>query len=89
MEIEQFLYDLTESGEAIVAYTMSSSSGAKVQLCNLGASVLSFTLSDEGADIMSGRCVLGLKGLKGLDKSRFDELLWESWVETNRVIMER
>lgn len=88
MEIEQFLYDLTESGEAIVAYTMTSASGTKVQLCNLGASVLSFTLPEEGADIVSGRCVLGLRGVKGLDKSRFDERLWESWVEGNRVIME-
>ncbi len=87
MEIEQYLYDLTESGEAIVAYTMCSMSGTKVQLCNLGASVLSFTLED-GRDIASGRCILGEKGLNDDDsKERFDERLWESWVETNRVIM--
>ncbi|MFR9620796.1 MAG: hypothetical protein SNH63_06220 [Rikenellaceae bacterium] len=90
MEIEQFLYDLTEGGEAIVAYTMSGSSGAKVQLCNMGASVLSLTLAS-GRDIASGRCVMGLEGLLGLDPKGngepFDERLWESWVETNRVIM--
>ncbi len=90
MDIEQFLYDLTESGDAIVAYTMTSESGAKVQLCNLGASVLSFTLAEGGADIMSGRCVRGIEGVLecGVNaKEPFDERLWESWVEYNRVMM--
>lgn len=86
MEIEQYLYDLNDSGEAIVAYTMRSSSGASVQLCNLGASVLSYNIADgEGGfrDIASGRCVRSLED--GGD--RFDEKLWESRVEVNRVVM--
>lgn len=86
MEIEQYLYDLNDSGEAIVAYTMSSSSGGSVQLCNLGASVLSLTMPDgEGGlrDIAAGRCVKGLMN----NNERFDERLWESRVEVNRVVM--
>ncbi len=81
MEIEQYLYDLNDSGDAIVAYSMVSSSGAKVQLCNLGASILSFTIGED--DILSGCCVKGLIS----DKEPFEERLWESRVEVNRVIM--
>ncbi|MFI3258708.1 MAG: hypothetical protein R3Y16_01280 [Rikenellaceae bacterium] len=89
MEIEQHLYDLNDSGDAIVAYTMRSASGGFVQLCNLGASLLGYTLV--GADgvvheIASARSVLGLSGLTD-DRERFGERLWESRVEFNRVIM--
>ncbi len=86
MEIEQFLYDLNDSGDAIVAYKMISTSGASVLLCNLGASVLSLTLptrDGELRDVAAGRCTKGLIE----DRERFDERLWESRVEVNRVVM--
>ncbi len=82
MEIEQYLYDLNDSGDAIVAYSMISKSGAKVQLCNMGASVLSFTAAD-GGEILKGCCSKGLVE----DKESFEERLWESRVEVNRVVM--
>lgn len=84
MEIEQYLYYLNDSGDAIVAYTMRSASGASVQLCNMGAAVLALTI--DGREIASGRCVRGLQGVLA-ESDRFDERLWESRVEFNRVIM--
>ncbi len=89
MEIEQYLYDLNDSGDAIVAYTMRSNSGASVQICNLGASVLSLSLPDssgEMREVAAGSCVKGLAGLTD-DRERFSERLWESRVEINRVVM--
>lgn len=92
MEIEQYLYDLNASGEAIVAYTMRSESGASVQLCNLGASVLALSLPNaEGKfeDVASGVSVRGLRGMESdFDNGiKFADRLWESRVETNRVVM--
>ncbi len=92
MEIEQYLYDMNAAGEAIVAYTMCSKSGASVQLCNLGASVLALSLPDKDGkmeDVASGISVRGVKGLDGDFDSgiNFAERLWESRVETNRVVM--
>ncbi|MFI3303218.1 MAG: hypothetical protein SNF68_00295 [Rikenellaceae bacterium] len=89
MEIEQYLYDLNDSGDAIVAYTMRSNSGGSVQICNLGASLLALTLPDgsgELREVASGSCVKGLAGLLD-DRERFAERLWESRVEVNRVVM--
>ncbi len=92
MEIEQYLYDLNAKGEAIVAYTIRSKSGASVQLCNLGASVLALSLPDaEGKfeDVASGVSMRGLRALDGDYDSgiNFADRLWESRVETNRVVM--
>ncbi len=92
MEIEQFLYDLNDSGDAVVGYTMTSANGGAVQLCNLGASVLSYEVAGvaDGGNILEGCCVRGSKGLYGADVVggvKFDELLWEGRVETNRVVM--
>lgn len=92
MEIEQYLYDLNATGEAIVAYTMRSESGASVQLCNLGASVLALSLPNaEGKfeDVASGISVRGLRGMESdFDNGiKFADRLWESRVETNRVVM--
>ncbi|MFI3247803.1 MAG: hypothetical protein R3Y39_01570 [Rikenellaceae bacterium] len=92
MEIEQYLYDMNASGEAIVAYTMRSESGASVQLCNLGASVLALSLpNNEGRmeDVASGVSMRGVKALNGdFDGGiNFAERIWESHVETNRVVM--
>ncbi len=92
MEIEQYLYDMNASGEAIVAYTMCSQSGASVQLCNLGASVLALSLPDRDGkleDVASGVSMRGVRGLNSDFDSgiNFAERLWESRVETNRVVM--
>ncbi len=92
MEIEQYLYDLNASGEAIVAYTMRSKSGASVQLCNLGASVLALSLPDADGkfeDVAAGVSVRGVRGLDGdFDNGiKFSDRLWESRVEVNRVVM--
>ncbi|MFI3328519.1 MAG: hypothetical protein SNH79_06510 [Rikenellaceae bacterium] len=92
MEIEQFLYDLNDSGDAVVGYTMTSASGGVVQLCNLGASVLSYEVAGVGqGSLLEGRCVRSTDFGGGpadlIDGVRFDEMLWESRVETNRVVM--
>ncbi len=91
MEIEQYLYDLNDSGDAIVAYTLSSPSGGSVQICNMGASVLSLTLPNEDGElreVAEGRCVRALYDISGRGAAdRFDEQLWESRVEVNRVVM--
>ncbi len=89
MEIEQYLYDLTESGDAIVAYTMRSASGGSLQICNLGASVLALSLPDSDGvvhDVASGYCVRGAEDIEA-DRNGFRERLWESRVEVNRVVM--
>lgn len=89
MEIEQYLYDLTESGDAIVAYTMRSASGGYVQICNLGATVLAWSPDLSLGDIASGSCVRGVRGMESdlWGGVRFSELMWESRVEVNRVVM--
>ncbi len=92
MEIEQYIYDLNDSGEAIVAYRMSSATGGSVEICNLGASILSWQLPDGRGGLRecgSGSCTRGLRGLEqdNYDGLKFSEMLWESYVETNRVVM--
>lgn len=92
MDIEQYLYDLSDTGEAIVAYTMRSKSGASVQLCNMGAAVLALSLPNSMGvleDVASGVSIRGLNALNGdFDGGlNFAERLWESRVETNRVVM--
>ncbi len=93
MEIDQYLYDLNNAGEAIVAYRMTAANGGSVEICNLSASILSWQVpskSGEMRDIASGRCVRALRGIDGGDEwggVRFGEMLWESRVEVNRVVM--
>ncbi len=93
MEIDQYLYDLNASGDAIVAYRMSAANGGYVEICNLSASVLSWCVPNEKGELIeiaAGRCVRGLRGLQGDDNwggVRFEEMLWEGRVEVNRVVM--
>ncbi len=93
MEIDQYLYDLTESGEAIVAYKMTAENGGSVEICNLSALVLSWRVpageAKQMVDIASGRLVRGLRGMQSDNWGgvNFSEMLWESRVETNRVVM--
>ncbi len=86
MDIEQYVYDLTESGDAIIAYTMRSASGGTLQVCNLGATILSWS---PAGDIAMGSCVRGLRGMESdlWGGVRFSEMMWESRVEVNRVVM--
>lgn len=84
MEIEQYLYELTDSGEAIIAYKMVGDNGY-VELCNMGASVLSYSVG--GVDIASGQAVRSLTNPQPTAEKSLAERLWESWVEGNRVIM--
>ncbi len=99
MQIDQYLYDLNDSGEAIVAYRMSADNGGSVEICNLSASILSWrvpTKSGEIRDIASGRCMRALRSFEAMQRGsdgdnwggvRFEEMLWESRVEVNRVVM--
>ncbi len=94
MEIEQYLYDLNESGDAILAYKMVAECGASVEVCNLGASVMSLILMVDGdlrEVLTSGRVARGMNGLvDGMDivgGAPFEEKIWESRVEGNRVVM--
>ncbi len=77
MEIEQFLYDLSDGGDAVVGYVMTAADGSKVELCNLGAALLSYDLAGVGA-VATADLVGGVP---------FEEQLFESRVETNRVVM--
>lgn len=85
MEIEQFLYDFTESGEAIIAYKLSTPTGV-VELCNLGASILSYTV--DGGNILSGQCYRSLSDAASVSANSkpLNERLWDSRVEVNRVV---
>ncbi len=86
MEIEQYLYEFTEAGEAIIAYKMISPTGC-VELCNLGASIISFKIAD--IEIAAGQAVRSFatpSAPRSNDKS-LSERIWDSWVEGNRVIM--
>ncbi|MFR9651499.1 MAG: hypothetical protein SNG35_05690 [Rikenellaceae bacterium] len=84
MEIEQYLYELTDSGEAIIAYKMVSESGS-VELCNMGASILSYSIG--GVEIASGQAVRSLTNPTPTAEKSLAERIWNSWVEGNRVIM--
>lgn len=95
MEIEQHLWGMTPEGEAIVLYTMRNAQGAEVKLTNYGATIVAITVPDrEGrmADV-----ALGYKHPEGYFHDNaacgksvgcFAEQVWESRVETNRVVME-
>lgn len=84
MEIEQYLYELTESGEAIIAYKMIGNNGS-VELCNMGASILGYSVG--GVEIASGQAVRSLTNPQPTAEKSLAERLWESWIECNRVIM--
>ncbi|MFI3316434.1 MAG: aldose epimerase family protein [Rikenellaceae bacterium] len=126
--IEQKVFGMTEAGDAIIAYTMTSDNGSSVEVCNLGATILSVNVPDRDGKIADvalgypdyenmardcaavgrsiGRVANRLAGGKmtiegkdyqlainngpnhlhgGLDG--FGVRIWESRVETNRVVM--
>ena len=59
MEILQQVWGSTPEGEAIVLYTIRNSKGCEVQLCNIGASIVSVKVPDRDGKIDD--VVLGYK----------------------------
>ena len=51
MEIFQHIWGSTPEGEAIILYTMRNSRGSEVQLCNVGASIVSVKSADRNGNI--------------------------------------
>ncbi|MFR9534744.1 MAG: aldose epimerase family protein [Rikenellaceae bacterium] len=128
ISIEQKVYAMTEAGEAIIVYTMRAENGSEVEVCNLGATILSVRVPDREGNIADvalgypdyenlirdcafvgrsvgrvanrierGRMTIdgkdyaleinnGQNHLHGGNKS-FAVKIWESRVETNRVVM--
>ena len=59
MEILQHIWGATPEGEAIVIYTIRNANGCEVQLCNIGASIVSVKAPDRDGNIDD--VVLGYK----------------------------
>ncbi len=126
--IEQKVSALTEAGEAIIIYTMTSDNGSSVEMCNLGATITAVNVPDRDgkiADVALGypnyenmardcaavgrsigrvanRLENGRMTIEGKDYQLainngpnhlhggvdgFGMRIWESRVETNRVVM--
>ena len=130
MEIMQHIWGATPEGEAIVLYTIRNANGCEVQLCNIGASIVSVKSPDKDGkmdDIVLGykdamsyfgdgaasgksvgrvanRIAKGKMTVEGVEYNLeinngpnhlhggtkgFANQLWESRVETNRVVFSR
>lgn len=130
MEIMQHIWGATPEGEAIVLYTIRNANGCEVQLCNIGASIVSVKSPDKDGkmdDIVLGykdamsyfgdgaasgksvgrvanRIAKGKMTVDGVEYNLeinngpnhlhggtkgFANQLWESRVETNRVVFSR
>lgn len=128
MEIEQQIWGATPEGEAVVLYTLRNAAGAEVQLCNIGAAIVSIRVPDRdghlddvalgykdsrsyfGDPALCGKSIgrvagciaygvmqidgeeyrLDMNGIAGHINGGIRGLanrLWESRVETNRVVM--
>lgn len=51
MIIEQQVWGSTQEGEAIILYTLKNSLGSEIQLCNLGASIVSVKFADRNGKV--------------------------------------
>lgn len=130
MEIMQHIWGATPEGEAIVLYTIRNANGCEVQLCNIGASIVSVKSPDKDGKIddivlgykdamsyfgdgaasgksvgrVANRIAKGKMVLDGVEYNLeinngpnhlhggtkgFANQLWESRVETNRVVFSR
>lgn len=127
MSIEQNVWGMTPEGEAVILYTLRNDNGCEVQVCNIGATLVSVKCPDrngEIADVILGykdfdsywndgacsgksvgrvanRIAGGKMTVDGVDyrleinngpnhlhggPHGFGTKLWESRVETNRVV---
>jgi len=59
MEIEQHVWGMTPEGEAVVLYTLRNDNGCEVQVCNLGATMVSVKCPDRDGKIAD--VILGYK----------------------------
>ena len=130
MEIMQHIWGATPEGEAIVLYTIRNANGCEVQLCNIGASIVSVKSPDKDGKIddivlgykdamsyfgdgaasgksvgrVANRIAKGKMTVEGVEYNLeinngpnhlhggtkgFANQLWESRVETNRVVFSR
>lgn len=130
MEILQHIWGATPEGEAIVIYTIRNANGCEVQLCNIGAAIVSVKAPDRNGNIddivlgykdamsyfgdgaasgksvgrVANRIAKGKMTVDGVEymleinngpnhlhggSKGFANQLWESRVETNRVVFSR
>ena len=130
MEILQHIWGATPEGEAIVIYTIRNANGCEVQLCNIGASIVSVKAPDRDGKIddivlgykdamsyfgdgaasgksvgrVANRIAKGKMTIEGVEynleinngpnhlhggSKGFANQLWESRVETNRIVFSR
>ena len=130
MEILQHIWGATPEGEAIVIYTIRNANGCEVQLCNIGASIVSVKAPDRDGNIddvvlgykdamsyfgdgaasgksvgrVANRIAKGKMTVDGVEytleinngpnhlhggSKGFANQLWESRVETNRIVFSR
>ena len=130
MEILQHIWGATPEGEAIVIYTLRNDNGCEVQVCNIGAAIVSVKMPDRDGKIddvvlgykepmsyfgdgaasgksvgrVANRIAKGKMTIEGVEYSLeinngpnhlhggskgFANQLWESRVETNRVVFSR
>ena len=82
IEIEQYIYDMTEAGEAIILYRMSFDNGTVAEVCNLGATTLSVK-SATGDATKQGLDIIALDSAT----KQLSSHIWDSRVEVNRVVM--
>lgn len=99
MEIEQFVWGASAEGEGILLYVLHGADGREVRLTNAGAAVTGiFAAGPQGTPValtpvfdtpeaLRADCADRGKTLCG-SRYGFGRRIWQSRVETNRVVME-
>jgi hypothetical protein len=96
VEIEQYLWGASPSGEGILLYKLRSADGREVYLTNAGAAVVGITFPDVEQPLAvrftSPEALLADYTDRGKtlcgNYYGFGQRIWESRVESNRVVME-